>query len=481
MATYYVKPTDGDDTKDGSSWANAWKTINHSLSPGDVVLVEKSAETQLSGTLSVNNGSTTVSTSQDLTGELSQYDIIKIDTEQTYYMVKAVSANSITLYRPFRGPNKTNVNGYKLTKHSPGGDFVVQSDGQAGNLITIKGGINTSNDSQDGLTVIDKGFDLNWKDFVRVERIGTYHDDYNWQRGDVGCEIYDCYAFRATTQNFIDFRCCKIEKLVIEVGKGFSRSWQAELKDYEYFGGGGDQAIRGTQVGLVVEGLKAGDCSEFYYASGGTACTQITVIDGHIGERSISDIIKLDDRTHLDIVFKHTKLENYTDLFEGSYDYWSGRVGFEFLNREDKHEYYIFLGHSTSKPYYAAKVEKDTTVYKSAAPSAKITPREGKAYACIAHLIPCEANQQKTVSVWLRKNSSYGSSNRPKMVVGYWTGTLPNLTWNEEEAVMSDVNDTWEQVSKTVTPSVKGAIVVKICVCSANAGAAAWYDDLEVQ
>jgi hypothetical protein len=120
------------------------------------------------------------------------------------------------------------------------------------------------------------------------------------------------------------------------------------------------------------------------------------------------------------------------------------------------------------------------TVYHTVAPGAKVWIGKATGKIIKKHLIPCEAGVAKTISVWLRKSSPYGALTRPKMRLRWYTGTSGALVSNEHEEVMPNVDDTFEQVSYTVTPGVKGVIVVELVFESANLGAAGWYDDIGV-
>ncbi len=76
-----------------------------------------------------------------------------------------------------------------------------------------------------------------------------------------------------------------------------------------------------------------------------------------------------------------------------------------------------------------------------------------------------------TVSGYLRKNSSYGSSTLPYV-------TLSGLGITISSSTMTDVNDTWVQftVSGTQTTGTDGMLTLTAYFQSANANASAWID-----
>lgn len=65
MATYYLNLESGDDTKDGTTWANAWKTLNNGataarIAPGDEIRIAKTADPVSIGNATWTNKSATV-------------------------------------------------------------------------------------------------------------------------------------------------------------------------------------------------------------------------------------------------------------------------------------------------------------------------------------------------------------------------------------------------------------------------------------
>ncbi len=503
MATKYIDPESGDDTKDGTSWANAWKKLTgHSanISAGDTILVKKSPETDLSShfTCSCTKGSRDVTPSSDPTAHLSQYDILRFDSENTIYMVRSVSASKIELYRPYRGESGSGKAPKKLTKFSVGsGDWKCENDGTSSSKILLKGGINTSNDSQDGFTVLDVGggtfgFQGNSREWWEVSRLCMHHASYSWDGHAVGFKLKDCFGTRAGGFN-MGLEGCEAEGLVLEDDfvSGGPTFLDTKFTDLEIFPCSGYSCISAYRLKNVIFIRYKNGHGEAGLNLKDYGSQDMEFIDSVFGEaqgHSSADIRFASSATHFTrLLFRNCKF-NSSNLFGfavGSYKAF-GNVLFEHFNQtENDHRVASFNEFSGRyKPKEGAVsvyIKREKREYKNSAPSVKVELNQASHPVVCKHLIPCEANQQKTISVWLRKNSSYGSSTRPKMKLKWITGSFPNITWNEHEVEIPDENDTWKQVSYSVTPSVKGAIEVEIIFQSSNAGAIAWYDDLEVQ
>jgi len=83
--------------------------------------------------------------------------------------------------------------------------------------------------------------------------------------------------------------------------------------------------------------------------------------------------------------------------------------------------------------------------------------------------IPVKDGESVVVSAWLRKNAAYTSANRPKI-------KLSGMGITEVEDQMSDVDDTWEKVTVSGTPTRTGMAKLTIMTYLTNAGASAWCD-----
>ena len=168
MTIVYCDYTNGDDDNGDGSAGNPYKTIQKAstgLTGDDEVRCAKSpAPTALSGTLTFTNGSTSVATSEDLTGSLAAKDFVSLNstgehTGETWWEISSINSTTITLTSKYSGTGGTGT-GYKLgvtdTGAAAGSTTVVQqvsASGSSGHLIKISGGWNLSGTpTQDGYT-----------------------------------------------------------------------------------------------------------------------------------------------------------------------------------------------------------------------------------------------------------------------------------------------------------------------------------------
>lgn len=108
MATICTNNLTGNDTTGDGSPSLPYKTINKALSVsanGDLVKVAGGQFVQVTGTVTVTARATTMTTSVDMTGSISLYDVIAIDTssvdgwdrEYTLFTVLTINATTITV------------------------------------------------------------------------------------------------------------------------------------------------------------------------------------------------------------------------------------------------------------------------------------------------------------------------------------------------------------------------------------------------
>jgi len=165
MATInYCDFTSGnDDTGDGSA-GNPYKNIykaSTGLAGGDEVRCAKSpAHTLLSGNLTFTDGTTSITTAQDLTGVLSSKDFVgKNISSETWWEIESITSDTITLAAIYAGTSET-TSAYKLGVTDTGtaatGAEIVQQPASDGtslqSLLVISGGWNLTNEAQDGET-----------------------------------------------------------------------------------------------------------------------------------------------------------------------------------------------------------------------------------------------------------------------------------------------------------------------------------------
>lgn len=161
MATWYVNPSAANDAGAGTSWGTAKKNIS-AVTPtaGDEIRVAKSTTTALTGTLTWTDGSTTVTTSADLTGVLSARQMISktADGSDGWWEVASVTPATITLAFAYAGSSSASAS-VRLDPFDVGSPASptttvqqISAAGSNGSPILLTGGWNTSTSLQDGQT-----------------------------------------------------------------------------------------------------------------------------------------------------------------------------------------------------------------------------------------------------------------------------------------------------------------------------------------
>ena len=161
MAIYWIDYINGnDDTGDGSQ-TNPWKTTtnatynNGCALPGDEIRHAKSPDPiALNGTLSWEDNSREIITSEDLTGVLSPKDFIgKGSNSETWWEISSISANKIILREPYLGINETTVS-KKLgtTDYSRCQLNDTYKSGSENNPLIISGGWDLATGEKTGVT-----------------------------------------------------------------------------------------------------------------------------------------------------------------------------------------------------------------------------------------------------------------------------------------------------------------------------------------
>lgn len=440
-----------------------------------------------------------IDTTEDLTGIIAQYTVLRIGGDDTLYMVQAITSSIITLYRPYRGATGSGkgLTYYTGLPTSAIGDWQpVAMPGTAASRITVKGGVNPATDIQDGFTILYgnnangnclKG---NWY-FTDITRVATFY----WSYGGWGASIYDssidlCYAFRNNSYfgyNAGMWQRTTIGIFVSELGyfgyyQGLINCTINQLETAElgtrrgiYFSGTNPSIIN-----LIIKQWRNAGYNSIYGGIGiGKDMINVRIFDSIVDELGLGClfIYLVNENTNLDVVFQNPTLGAGTIFNIFSTAIFTGSIKISNINgiSTDQREY---VGQPDSGKYAIRSL--DNTVYNTAGPSAKVELFQSANPTTFNHLIPCDAGVGKTVSVYFRKNSSYGSVNRPTMRLHWMTGSEGALVSNTHDVVMPDTDDEFIQVSHAVTPSVQGAITMELIFQSANAGAIAWYDDIGV-
>jgi len=154
----YVDVAGGNDTTGDGSAGNPYATIEKAddgLGGGDEVRVAKTDPIALSGTLTFTNGSTSISTSADLTGELSANDFIGKDDgwDEGWWKVSSVTSDTITLEKEYWGSSETTSAYVSDPVELYDQDLSTATDGDSAvSMLKITGGWNLSTETRTGLT-----------------------------------------------------------------------------------------------------------------------------------------------------------------------------------------------------------------------------------------------------------------------------------------------------------------------------------------
>ena len=116
--------------------------------------------------------------------------------------------------------------------------------------------------------------------------------------------------------------------------------------------------------------------------------------------------------------------------------------------------------------------ENEVTIFKTAAPSFEQTPASAAtAMTSDPWLIPCDAAEAVTVTIWVR----WDSSNTP--------GTLPSVALSGEGSAPATDTSTqtttnWCQLSVTTTPATKGFLVLTPSCLKSSSATLVYWDDI---
>jgi len=254
MTINYCDYTLGNDTTGGGSAGNPYKTIDKAstgLGGGDEVRCAKgAAPTSLTGTLTWTDASATISTSDDLTGELAAMDFIGKNTAgETWWEISSLDASSITLVKAYVGTTE-GVASYKLgvidTGTAAGTTTNIQrnygSGASVASRLLISGGWNLTTETQDGETWFwqsgankyGRGLYSESKSYIEVSAV-------NFLRYYYGCFLYNAdysYAHDITVNsnsraglscNYMNYG--EIEEIFACVTSGYGNATGVEISN----------------------------------------------------------------------------------------------------------------------------------------------------------------------------------------------------------------------------------------------------------
>lgn len=216
---YYFDLASGNDTTGDGSYGNPWKTIDKcstGRTGGDECRGAKSTITTLSGTLTFTNGSTTVNTSQDLSGAVAAGDFIGKNTGvDAWWVVASATSTTITITNQYWAPTGSGdaVTGYKITPIAASEQYDVNCDGSSGNRIKISGGWDLSTQTQTGVTAFNAystthGVALNNDDWIEfshfvIRATGATGSPISHSGGD-NCYFHDIWIAESTTYRAVN-------------------------------------------------------------------------------------------------------------------------------------------------------------------------------------------------------------------------------------------------------------------------------------
>jgi hypothetical protein len=121
----------------------------------------------------------------------------------------------------------------------------------------------------------------------------------------------------------------------------------------------------------------------------------------------------------------------------------------------------------------AGEIHRDNSTYKTGVASVRFDPITATKALFFDLKIFAPSDQPVVVSGYLRKNSSYGSSNLPYV-------KLHGLGITEDTYTMTDIDDTWVQfkVQATQTTGTDGMLTLTTYAQSSGSGASAWIDNV---
>jgi hypothetical protein len=417
---WHMDPVSGSDANSGATWAKATKTIKgmNGCFPGESIYIAKSVETARAGTVTATLGSVTLTTTNDLTAVCPQYTAIRIGTDGTIYMVKAVTSSTITLYRPYRGAGGAGLAIYTYAPPtSTSNDWNISLTGLISSRIVVKGGINTSNNDQDGFTVMYGNnatylFGGTWA-YTDISRIWTLHFASPWNGTNNYGTLVDCGTLRNTSSfgSTTTFANGVWTNFISELGTfpyycNFSGMVINNLETSET-GRSGMQCNNGWWLNVIINGWKNAGVAGYYghlWGGGNSVAMGVRIHDAILDELNagIAGVQVYSGNFFPDIVYVNPKI-NGGVLFDNNSNFL-GDIAFQNVNGIPTDNRRYRSQGEASKCFLQAS---DTTLYKTSSPSSRLQfiGASVKSYVT-KHFIPVDAGIQKTISIWVFKNSA---------------------------------------------------------------------------
>ena len=228
MAYKYCDWTNGNDLSGDGTAILPYKSIQKAstgLTGGDVVRVAKSPDhVALSGTLTFVDGSASVATSVDLTGELAINDLVgKNSDDMCWWRVSDRNASSITLSTVYSGTSQGAVSAYKMNAHNMGTaatqyvalDIISVNGVSRTNRLKVSGGWDLSTETQNGESFFKQTGSSQWgyalqlnANYIEVEKIhgARFNDAFIWSESKTGCCVHDVGAYSCNRSGILTNR-----------------------------------------------------------------------------------------------------------------------------------------------------------------------------------------------------------------------------------------------------------------------------------
>lgn len=506
---WFYDPSMAADTYDGfSAAATAYKTLKHAIGANDIIHAAQCVEvTKQTGNGTATNGSASVT---GITGWTpAQYDIIRFVGDDTLYMVKAWTAgtSTITLYRPYEGSTSSTktINLLTLITVASADWTPTTFTGTVALPITFNGGMNLATLSRDGFTIVNGNSANNAVNaslaFWTMNNFGFYYFYAAWNYlgsgGPVDCTFNNHFLFRMVNQGIAGYGWTRITAniIVAELSKFPGGAlYNCVLNDVHTAEASGTApSWNGTTpaIDTIVNRWKNVGASSIAWAISGMAwgLRFVDAVFDPTGTGCQNILMAAAAAAFCeDVVFHNPTLGAGTVFGLQSTAYtFNGEINLVNVGGSAT-DHRSFFGAGPTVTTFITIIP-DYDIYNTAAPSVKVTLPGGASAGPFyqRHYVPCEAGIARTISAYLRKNSSYGSAGGaniapawalPFMRLRWITGAAGSLVHNVYDVAMADVDNTFELVSHQVTPSIKGVIIVEFYFTSPNAGAIAWYDDL---
>jgi hypothetical protein len=498
---FCLSPDDGKDVGyDGLSFTRPWRTPKSKVyAPGDSINFLESELYQQHGTVTVTNGSATVTTSVDLTGFLFQYDVLRFgDVDDTYYSISAISSAAITLYRPYRGTSASNINLYQVGSFNCPDTYQWNTSSNKGypdKRIKFQCGVNRSSGEITGRTLFNF-YNSNYAFYDNLDHIfysrlaSTWTPSY-WNFYGAGLVFEDIFTTRGAGPNFPGTYKLQIDRFVCEGGctPHLNLVTNATINDLEVFTGlSSNGLVFYNASNIIFNRFKCGNNSTGVYFST-PYINNITFYNSIIG-----DIVSNTSNFYFDtgniifynITFVNTKLDLTATLFNyNSTANPCGDIAFEHYNQTvNDHRTFLYNGTSVQASYDCI-MYRDAVTFHTSAPSVRFD-LSGTAVLPFSRTfyVPAAANIGTTVSAYVRFNSAYVNTDHfilPSMTLRLISGSIPNFVWVDNTVTAINTPDQWQLLSKAVTPSMDCIIELVFQFQSTNPSAQFWIDDIDVE